>query len=89
MGRTTQQIIVATGALRGRQIHQPRVLGGRTSDRDQHKHQGCGSCPYGSPNVGDFPHALSLVGISTAVLSRCPHFSEDQSTYLPHSIQPQ
>jgi len=43
MGRTTQQIIVATGALRGRQIHQPRVLGGRTTDRDQHKHQGCGS----------------------------------------------
>jgi hypothetical protein len=89
VGCSTQQIAVAAGALGGLQADQARVLDGRTFDRNHCKRHGCGSCPSRNPIVGDIPHALSLVGISTAILSRRPHFSEAQSTYLLHSIQQQ
>jgi hypothetical protein len=45
MGRSTQQIAVAAGAVGGLQTNQARVLGSRTLDRNQRKRQGCGSCP--------------------------------------------
>jgi hypothetical protein len=80
VGCSTQQIAVAAGALGGLQADQARVLDGRTFDCNQRKHQGCGSCPSCNPIVGDFPHALSLVEISMALLSRRPHVSGAQST---------
>jgi hypothetical protein len=78
---------VAAGAVGGLQTDQARVLGSRTLDRNQRKRQGCGSCPSCNPIVGDYPHTLSLVEISTALILRRPNISGAQSTCLLRGIQ--